>query len=194
MADYYFEEPRSGLTPQQHCANIADFLQENPGAWTTRYLALNGMGFPVSSLDPEAAQWCAQGLIDKFSGDASTRRRISWLLTRVITPRGEPPKSYVAYNDHDARDVYDIISLFRAASLLEEANPLKPPTQEILSSSTDADEVFISMYEKFLAKYAMGFSAPNWWKLAGAPPLLTHSETGETISAPGRPAEEEIAA
>lgn len=110
-------------TPQQYCAEIADFLSTHRDAWTQGSMARDASGEACDTDDPAARRWCALGLIDKFARWPHLTRRCATLLSRVVTPiyaKRDLPRSPAAYNDAPGRTVDDVITMFRCASYMPE--------------------------------------------------------------------------
>lgn len=116
MADYFDWGTKS---PQQYCAEIADFLQQHPHAWTRGVFATDADGIGVSPTSRLAQKFCALGLLMKFVRDRAMQLRCEQLLSRAVTPYGAAiMRSPANYNDTIAESVQDVIAMFRAASYL----------------------------------------------------------------------------
>lgn len=127
MADNATEA--ANLTPQQYCGQIAAFLQEHPDAWTRGEYARTSDNDPCDPDDDEAVKLCTLGLIMKFVRNDVIRRQCERLCSRTITPYNSPHAvSIVSFNDGHAKDVQDVVAMFRAASYLPNVpDPVEAP-------------------------------------------------------------------
>lgn len=164
MADFtaYDYSCAPNLSPQEYCAHIAQFLQDNPDAWTRGEYARARNNWPTHPHDPEAKQFCTLGLLLRFVPNEK-RSACERLLSRVITPYNHGGAvQVVSYNDSFAKDVNDIIAMFRAASYLPDV-PERYPARDRVKEETvggnggagqSCGEVF-----------ANGFGVPAWFLL-----------------------------
>lgn len=131
MAMAYGSEPIT-KTPQEYCAEIADFLSANRDAWTQGAAARDAYGHACDSEMVIARRWCAIGLIEKFVQWPHIANRCVHLLKRAITPLNWRARSPAAYNDTSGRTVDDVIRMFRCASFM----PTLPEDQMIPPTAT----------------------------------------------------------
>jgi len=132
MAIFGYDEEPATKTPQEYCAEIADFLGANRDAWTQGAAARDGYGQACDSDDSDARRWCAIGLVEKFVRWPHMQNRCVRLLSRVVTPLGHSGRSPAAFNDMHGRKVDEVISMFRAASYLPTLpeDQMVPPMHE----------------------------------------------------------------
>lgn len=191
------------MSPQHCCAAIANFLEADRGAWIRGTFAIDHRGARRQPSDPDARAWCALGLVQKFTRSVREYNGVVELLARALTPLGSGViRAVDRYNDRVAKDVDDIIRLFRCASYmpdleqrerfytsdcLAEVYGFAPAANETIT----ADETVIEKVEIAKGVYlhkvvgpkplASGHndvtplkapSAPNWWKLADVPNVM----------------------
>jgi len=172
------------MTPQSHCAFMADWFAANPERWTQGSFARDAEGCATDPGSPGAHAFCAMGLLQRFLGDARTYEHCLTLLTRAITPLETGgsviPRSIAAFNDTAGRTVEDIIQMFRCASYMPEVEP--ELNIEEIAAKIEAETKLGNMYVKALADSMMqtkqlveknySQTSAYWNKLASLPPVI----------------------
>lgn len=107
------------LTAEEACERIASFLEANPDAWMRGTYARDANGRCCQPEDPGAIRFCALGLVIKFAGNNAVGNHICTLLSMAVTPPGMMATiSAARFNDDTARDVTDVIAMFRCAAAI----------------------------------------------------------------------------
>jgi hypothetical protein len=110
------------LTPDEACDRIANFLESNPDSWLRGAYARERDGQLCQPDDPSAARFCALGLVIKFC-NGGLGNYVASLLSAAVTPPGGVAVSAVRFNDEFARDVTDVIAMFRCAAQIARLAP-----------------------------------------------------------------------
>lgn len=179
-----FDDVQEAKSAQAYCAEIANFLEEHPTAWTRGSFAADRDGHMCPPTSSRAVVFCALGLLMRFIPTRAIQMQAERLLSRAVTPYGASTMlSAAAYNDVEARSVHDVILMFRAASYLPLARQqslLIPESPDAWLFKTAAQEAPTSIEPAAMPAFDL---VPDWVRIAVSGELLTQTMNAPSVAA-----------